>query len=235
MSKQTITILICAFNEEKNLPYVLPKIPKWVDEILLIDGHSTDNTVAVARKLLPNIRIEYQPNTGKDDALEYGVSLARGDIVVTLDADGNTDPEEIPQFIEPLHKGYDFVKGSRFLKTKPAQMPFHRHFGNWLLFTEVNLLFGAKFTDVCSGYSAFYKTAWGKIKFPEEFGYEPLIIIRAKKAGLKIIEIPTVDKGRVTGESKLPSWRQGWGAFKAILRERLTGGASKRHTRGKPG
>ena len=221
--KPKVTVLICAFNEEQNLPHVLPKIPKWVDEILLIDGHSTDKTVAVARELLPNIRIEYQPSIGKDDALEYGVSLAIGDIIVTLDADGNTNPEEIPNFIEPLLKGYDFAKGSRFLKIKPLQMPFHRHFGNWVLCTEVKLLFGAKFTDVCSGYNSFWKHAWGKIKFPEEFGYEPLILIRAKKAGLNIVEVSTLDKGRISGESKLPSWQQGWGAFKAILKERFSG------------
>jgi glycosyltransferase involved in cell wall biosynthesis len=221
-SKTKVTVLICAFDEEKNLPFVLPRIPKWIDEVLLIDGHSSDNTVAIARELLPSIRIEYQPATGKDDALQYGVSLASGDIIVTIDADGNTDPEEIPKFIEPLLNGYDFVKGSRFLKTKPLQMPRHRRFGNWVLHTEVNLLFRAKFTDVCSGYNAFWKKAWEKINFPEDFGYEPLIIIRAKKAGLKITEVTTLDKGRISGESKLPSWQQGWGAFRAILKERFT-------------
>jgi glycosyltransferase involved in cell wall biosynthesis len=221
--KSKITVLVCTFNEEKNLPHVLPKIPKWVDEILLIDGHSEDKTTTIARELLPNIRIEYQPNKGKDDALKYGVSLARGDIVVTLDADGNTNPEEIPIFIETLLKGYDFVKGSRFLETKPLQMPGHRRFGNWVLCTELNLLFGARFTDVCSGYNSFWKKSWEKIQFPEEFGYEPLILIRAKKAGLKIAEVSSIDTGRISGESKLPSLRQGWGGFKAILKERFRG------------
>jgi len=221
--KPKVTVLVCTFNEEKNLPYVLPKIPKWVDEILLVDGHSSDKTVAVARELIPNIHIEIQPNKGKDDALQYGVSLASGDIVVTLDADGNTDPEEIPNFIGPLLKGYDFVKGSRFLKTKPLHMPRHRIFGNWVLCTELNLLFGTKFTDVCCGYNSFWKKAWEKIPFPEEFGYEPLILIRAKKAGLNIAEVRSIDTGRISGESKLPSWRQGWGGFKAILKERFRG------------
>jgi len=221
--KPKVTVLVCTFNEEKNLPYVLPKIPKWVDEILLVDGHSSDKTIAVARELIPNIRIEIQPNKGKDDAIQYGVSLASGDIVVTLDADGNTDPEEIPNFIGPLLKGYDFVKGSRFLKTKPLHMPRHRLFGNWVLCTELNLLFGTKFTDVCSGYNSFWKKAWEKIQFPEEFGYEPLILIRAKKSGLNIAEVSSLDTGRISGESKLPSWRQGWGGFKAILKERFRG------------
>jgi glycosyltransferase involved in cell wall biosynthesis len=222
-NKPTITVLVCTFNEEENLPHVLPKIPQWVDEILLIDGHSTDHTVSVARELLPNIRIELQPNKGKDDALQYGISLARGDIVVTIDGDGNTNPADISDFIEPLLHGYDFVKGSRFLKTKPAHMPRHRRFGNWILCTEINILFGARFTDVCSGYNSFWKKAWEKIKFPEEFGYEPLILIRAKRAHLKIAEIATLDTGRISGKSKLPSWRQGWRGLKTILLERFRG------------
>lgn len=221
--KPKITVLICTFNEEDNLPHVLLKIPGWVDEVLLVDGHSTDKTVEVAKKLCPDISILYQPNRGKDDALKHGVEHARGDIIITLDADGTTDPEEIPKFIEMLLNGYDFAKGSRFLKTRPMRMPWYRHFGNWVLVTEANLIFGTKYTDVCSGYNAFWKKSWGRIDFPDEFGYEPLITLRAKKAGLKMIEISCSDKGRISGTSKLPNWRQGWGAFKAILKERFRG------------
>lgn len=221
--KPKITVLICTFNEEENLSHVLPKIPGWVDEVLLVDGHSVDNTVEVAKKLRPDIRILYQPGKGKGDALKYGFKHARGDIIVTLDADGTTDPDEILKFIEPLVSGYDFAKGSRFLNTRPTRMPWYRHFGNWVLVTETNLIFSTEYTDLCSGYNAFWEKSWEKIDFPDEFGYEPLITLRAKKAGLKIIEIPCSDKGRVSGTSKLPSWGQGWGAFKAILKERFRG------------
>ena len=218
-----VTVLVCALNEEENLPHVLPKIPSWVYEVILVDGHSTDNTVDLARKLCPSIRILYEPRKGKDNALKFGIENAEGDIIVTIDADGNTDPSEIPQFVAPLMNGYDFVKGSRFLKTRPAKMPWYRRFGNWILCTEVNVLFGLKFTDVCSGYSAFWKDEWAKINFPDDFGYEPLLIIRVKNAGLKILEIPNYDAGRLSGKSKLPNWQQGWGAFKAVLMERFGG------------
>jgi len=102
-----ITALICALNEEENLLHVLPKIPGWVDEILLVDGHSTDRTVEVARQLNPDVKVLYQPGKGKGDALKCGIKHATGDIIVTLDADGSTDPEEMPKFIEPLLDGYD--------------------------------------------------------------------------------------------------------------------------------
>lgn len=221
--KPKITTLICTFNEEENLSHVLPKIPGWVDEVLLVDGHSADKTVEVAKKLCPDIHILYQPGKGKDKALKYGFKHAQGDIIVTIDADGATNPEEMQKFIEPLLNGYDFAKGSRFLKIRPMKMPWHRHLGNWVLVTEANLIFSTRYTDLCSGYNALWKKSWQRIDLPDKFGYEPLITLRAKRAGLKIIEIPCSDKGRISGSSKLPNWRQGWGAFKAILKERFRG------------
>ena len=100
-----ITVVICAINEAESLPYVLSKIPNWVDEILLVDGHSDDNTIEVAKKISPDIKLLYQPGKGKGDALKCGVKHASGDIIVTLDADKATDPEEMPKFIEPLLEG----------------------------------------------------------------------------------------------------------------------------------
>lgn len=114
-----ISVVICSLNEEQNLPYVLPKIPAWVDEILLVDGHSTDTTVEVAKKLCPKIRVVYQAGQGKGDALKCGIQHACGRIIVTLDADEATDPQDIPNFIQPLLNGFDFVKGSRFNKVFP--------------------------------------------------------------------------------------------------------------------
>ena len=219
--KPSITVLLCALNEEKNLPHVLPTIPEYVDEVLLVDGHSTDRTVEVAREIRSDIVVLCQPNKGKDDALKYGIRHAKGDIIITLDADGSTDPAEIQKFIRPLIEGYDYAKGSRFLNTRPQRMCWYRRLGNWVLTTEANFIFGTKYTDLCSGYSAFWKSAWERIYFPEGFGYEPMITLRARKAGLKIIEVSCLDKGRVSGNSKLPNWQQGWGAFKAILKGRF--------------
>lgn len=215
-----VSVIICTLNEEQNLPQVLPKIPDWVDEVLIVDGHSTDGTVEVAKQLCPRAKVLYQPSRGKGDALKYGIEQATGDIIVTLDADGSTSPSEIPDFISPLLDGYDFVKGSRFLGRRPV-MPLSRRFGNRILAITTNILYGTSYTDVCSGYNAFWKKAWAKIKFPDQFGYEPMILIRAKKAYLKLIEITTIDNGRVNGISKLPNWQQGFGAFKAILREKF--------------
>src|SRR5690349_14810230 len=102
MGKLRVTALICALNEEESLPHVLPKVPEWVDEVLVVDGGSTDQTVEIARQLRPDIQILHQLGRGKGDAIKFGVRRSSGDIIVTLDADGETDPDEIERFVEPL-------------------------------------------------------------------------------------------------------------------------------------
>lgn len=218
-----VTVLICTLDEAENLPHVLPKIPGWVHEILMIDGHSTDKTVEVAKTMRPEVTVLYQPGKGKGDALKCGIEHASGDIIVTLDADGATDPEEMPKFIEPLLDGYDFAKGSRFLQRFPHNKPWHRILGNWVIVMTFNILFLRKYTDLCSGYNAFRRKKVAQVNLfsPDGFENEPLINTRAKKKGLRIIEVGHSDEGRLGGDVKEQSWRQGFKAIKSIIRERF--------------
>jgi glycosyltransferase involved in cell wall biosynthesis len=216
-----VTVLICTLNEEENLPYVLPSIPDWVDEILLVDGHSTDNTVEVAKKLCPKIRVLYQTGKGKGDALKLGMREASSDIIVTLDADGATNPDEMISFIKPLMDGYDFAKGSRFLNGTPV-MPLHRKFGNWVLIMASNILFNTKYTDICSGYNAFRKEAINKVHLVSDgFNMEQEMNVKIKKTGLKVIEIGCHDNGRRGGVSKTKAIKQGFIDLFTIIRERF--------------
>ena len=219
----SVTVLICTFNEEKNLPHVLPKIPRWVDEILLVDGHSTDNTVEVAKEIRPEVKVLYQPDRGKGNALGYGMQQASGEIIVTLDADGSTDPEEIPKFIEPLLGGYDVAKGSRFLEGNPTLSRL-RSFGNKLFVRMTNILYGTGYTDLCAGLNAFWAKILQQID-PEGTSalWEPTINIRLKKRGLKVIEVPQRDKGRVAGRREANPLRQGLRILKIIIEERFRG------------
>jgi O-antigen/teichoic acid export membrane protein len=219
-----VTALICTLNEEENLPHVLPRLPTWVDEVLLVDGHSTDGTVAVAEGLRPDVRVVHQPGRGKGDALKRGIEQATGDIIVTLDADGTTDPQDMPRFIEPLLRGREFVKGSRFALSRPAGKPRHRIFGNWVIVTTYNILYGASYTDLCSGYNAFWKRAIARVDLSGWTAQEePLLNARVRKAGLKVVEVGHHDKGRIAGETKQPSWQQGFGAVRTVIRERFRG------------
>ena len=219
----TVTALICSLNEAPNLSLVLPQIPSQVNEVLLVDGHSTDGTVEVAKRLRPDIRVLYQPGRGKADALRYGIEQATGEIIVTLDADGETDPQDMPRFIEPLLAGYDFVKGSRFA-TGWKHKPPHRLLGNLVIANTCNILYGTRFTDLCSGYKAFWKNVLDRANLWADDGwnYEPLIIARVLRAGLKIREVAQTYSGRSGGESKLSSWGQGLTTMKVLVRERFS-------------
>jgi glycosyltransferase involved in cell wall biosynthesis len=221
-SHPKITVLICALNEALNLPHVLPKIPSFVDEVLLVDGHSTDATIQIAKQLCPKIRVVHQPGRGKGDALKFGVQQAVGDIIVTLDADGQNDPNEISSFVEPLLDGYEFAKGSRLAKGRPQGMAWHRWMGNKVLVMASNILHGTKYTDVCAGYNAFRKDAFSRVQLSRDgFEMEQEMNVRIKKAGLKVIEVPFKDPGRLCGDSKVPPIRQGLKDLLTIIRERF--------------
>jgi len=221
-SEHHVTVIICALNEEKNLIQVIPKIPRFIDETILVDGHSVDQTVHVARQLMPDIIILTQSGKGKGDALRCGFEAATGDIVATLDADGSTDPKELENFMKPLLNTCDFAKGSRLKKGRPATMQLHRWIGNRIIVGFINLLFGTKYTDMCSGYNAFWRKCIESMHFHgDSYEDEPLMIVRATKAGLKIVEVPCKYDSRSIGESKSPAFRQAWKSLKTILRERL--------------
>ena len=208
-----ISVIICTLNEERSLPYVLPQVPDWVDEVLLVDGHSIDATVQIATKLFPKVRVLYQSGKGKGDALKLGINEAQGEIIVTLDADGETPPEEIEHFIQPLLDGNDFAKGSRLFRRRPPKMPRYRWFGNKVLAFTCNILYGTRFSDICCGYNAFRKSKFLKLNLSpgkNEVGcsMEQQMIVRAKKAGLKIQEVPVNSTGRIAGKSVISSVRQ---------------------------
>ena len=210
MNYPKVTVIICALDEEKNLPQVLPKIPTWVDEVILVDGHSSDGTIEVAKKLRPSIKVFCQPHKGKGEALKYGVAFSKGKIVVALDADGTYPPEEIPNFVQAILQGYDFAKGTRFMGGKPACMPANRQLGNRRLALTANLLFGTRYTDVCSGYYAFLKEAFQSINLVSDgFEMEQELFAKIAKMKFKVAEVPHSYTRRMYGPSKTRDFRQG--------------------------
>ena len=222
-TEPTISVVIPALNEEKNLPHVLPHIPYWVKEIILVDGLSTDNTLEIARRICPHIKVLHQTGKGKGDALQKGFEAARGDIILALDADGSTNPLEIPSFVGALLSGKDYVKGSRFLQGGgTADMEMVRRLGNLVLTWIVRLFFGGRYSDLCYGYFGFWRHVLQEIK-PECNGFEveTFINIRALKAGLNIAEVPSYEEKRIFGSSNLRTFRDGWRVLGTILRERI--------------
>ncbi|MDQ2717604.1 MAG: glycosyltransferase family 2 protein [Chloroflexota bacterium] len=218
-----ISIVIPVRNEARNLHYVLPHIPIMVSEVILVDGHSTDNTIAVARQLLPAIRVIEQSGYGKGDALRLGFAACTGDIIVMLDADGSADPREIPHFVEALRCGYDLAKGSRFIQGGGSQdITLLRGLGNCLLTRFVNILFFTRFSDLCYGYNAFWRHCLDYVAVDcNGFEVETLLNLRMHKARLKIVEVASFEYSRIHGQSNLQTFHDGWRVLKTIIKERL--------------
>ncbi len=217
-----VSVVIPARNEADNLRHVLPLIPSIVSEVILVDGHSSDGTIAVAQELVPDIRIIRQTGKGKGDALRLGFEACTGDIIVMLDADGSAHPNEIPRFVEALMQGSDFAKGSRFVEGGGSHdiTPLRR-LGNLALSNLVNLLFLTKFSDLCYGYNAFWRHCLNHVEVDcDGFEVETLINLRMHRANLAIVEVPSFEYPRIFGESNLRTFRDGWRVLQTIMKER---------------
>jgi glycosyltransferase involved in cell wall biosynthesis len=234
-SSPRVSLVIPALNEARNLPHVFAEFPSDLFEVLLVDGNSTDDTVAVARFLRPDVRIVRQTRRGKGNALACGFAACRGDIIVMLDADGSTSPTEIPRFVDALVAGADFAKGSRFVDGGgSSDITRLRRTGNHLLSAAVNALYGTGYTDLCYGYNAFWsgclpvlgldpgrpldgddRRLWG-----DGFEVETLINVRIAKAGLRVTEVPSFERHRLHGVSNLNAASDGLRVLRTIAIER---------------
>jgi glycosyltransferase involved in cell wall biosynthesis len=219
----TISVVIPTLNEAANLPHVFARLPRGIDEVVIVDGHSVDDTVAVARSLRHDVRIVLQDGRGKGNALACGFAAAAGDIIVMLDADGSTDPAEIPQFVEALLAGHDFAKGSRFTAGGgSADITGIRRLGNLALSGLVNVLFRTRYTDLCYGYNAFWRHCLPHLHVTcSGFEVETLINIRVARARLTVAEIPSMEHERLFGESNLNAVRDGLRVLRTIVGERV--------------
>jgi glycosyltransferase involved in cell wall biosynthesis len=231
-----VSVVIPTLNEARNLPHVFATMPADVHEVIIVDGHSVDGTVATAQQLWPGVRIVMQTRKGKGNALACGFAAATGDIIAMVDADGSADPGEIPRFVQALTDGADFAKGSRFARGGgSSDITRFRRLGNRVLVTSVNMVYGTNYTDLCYGYNAFWRHVipvisldpvsasapgddgrlWG-----DGFEVETLVNIRVAKAGLVICEVPSFESPRVHGVSNLNSFSDGMRVLRTILAER---------------
>lgn len=237
-----VTVVIPALNEAQNLPHVAARMPTDIDEIVFVDGNSVDDTVAVARRLWPGAKHIVQSRRGKGNALACGFEVATGDIIVMIDADGSTDPLEIPRYVTTLISGADFAKGSRFIQGGgSADITKFRRFGNWGLNAIVNILFATRYTDLCYGYNAFWRHCLDVMRLPETghadaqwgdgFEVETLINVRVAASHLSIAEVCSFEESRIYGVSNLNAVRDGTRVLRTIRREFVQGRAKQRADR----
>jgi glycosyltransferase involved in cell wall biosynthesis len=222
-SEERVSVVIPALNEAENIPHVLGGLPELVDEVILVDGGSTDGTIEAALAARRDITIVHQKGHGKGDALTAGFAACTCDIVVMIDADGSTDPGEIPRFVEALRRGADVAKGSRFTGDGGSEdiTPI-RKAGNHFLCALVNVLFRTRYSDLCYGYNAFRQASLSRLGIDcDGFEVETLISIRSAKAKLDVVEVPSFERSRLFGESNLRTIRDGSRVLRTIIRERF--------------
>jgi glycosyltransferase involved in cell wall biosynthesis len=244
-TRPTVSVVIPALNEERNLPHVAARMPCDVDEIVFVNGNSRDDTARVARELWPEALHIKQTRGGKGNALACGIHASSGDIIVMLDADGSTDPAEIPRYVGALISGADFAKGSRFIQGGgSADITRFRRLGNKALNILVNMLFATRYTDLCYGYNAFWRHCIVPMRLPaietqracwgDGFEIETLINIRVAANDLRIAEVGSYESQRIHGVSNLNAITDGLRVLQTIRQEYRYARAEKRRLRRLP-
>jgi glycosyltransferase involved in cell wall biosynthesis len=233
-TRATVSVVIPARNEAANITFVLSGLPLGIDEVILVDGHSTDDTIAVAQRVRPDIVVIQQTRKGKGNALAAGFAAASGDYIVMIDADGSMDPQEIPAFLAALDAGAHYAKGSRFTAGGGSDdISRLRDIGNKGLNGITNVLFRTHFSDLCYGFNAFRRECLLAFSLPaahddvgprwgDGFEIETLINVRVAKSKVTITEVASFEYARRSGESNLRTFRDGTRVLVTILRERFT-------------
>jgi glycosyltransferase involved in cell wall biosynthesis len=220
-SKPSISIVIPTLNEQDNIKTLMkgiaPAIRDYRYEILVVDGYSKDNTVKLARAAGARVIFD---DKGKGSALIKGFGAAKGDIIISMDADLSNRPNELKLLIAGIEAGYDVCMGSRFLTGGGSDdMPMTRKFGNKVFVTLVNLFYGSHYSDLCYGYRSFAKGVSKRLDLQETgFGIETEISIKVRKKRLKVLEVPSYEKLRASGEGKLQSFSDGVIILGAIIK-----------------
>jgi hypothetical protein len=240
-----VSVVVPTRNEARNLEIVLPAIAAVkpaVHEIIVVDGNSTDGTIEAARRVLPSVKIITQTRKGKGNAMACGFAAATGDVIVMFDADGSADPAEIPAFVSALVAGADFAKGSRFTPGGGSDdITLLRKSGNAGLNGVANALFGTSYTDLCYGYNAFWADLLPLLELPpidaparvegmlwgDGFEIETVLNCRVAAAGLKITEVPSIERQRVFGETNLRTFADGTRVLRTLLAEHRRGDRRK--------
>lgn len=199
-----VTLIIPTLNESEVIDKTLALVPReHLDEVIVVDGHSTDNTVEIAQSL--GCKTFLQPKSGYGNAVTYGVKKAKGDVVIFMDADGSQPPDAIPQLLSKINEGYEMVLGSRYLEGAGSHDDTAiRYIGNRFFTFLGNKLHKLNLSDALFLYTAIRKETFKRINptsLNMEFCME--ILIKARKKGIKIAEIPVKEPKRIAGKTKV--------------------------------
>jgi len=228
------TLLVPVLNELDAMKVIMPRVKReWVDQILVVDGDSTDGSADYAREQGYDVYVQKQ--RGIRYAYIEALPLIRGDVLITFSPDGNSIPELIPPLLDKLQEGFDMVIVSRYFPpAKSEDDDLVTGFGNWVFTKSCNLLFGGSYTDAMVIYRAYRTSLLKELEIDQDrwyttperlfftrIGCEPMISARAAKRKLKIAEIPGDEPARISGERKLQIIRWGAAYYFQFLRDAL--------------
>lgn len=226
------TLIVCTLNEIDGMRAIMPQIKKeWCEQIIVLDGGSTDGTIEYARA--NGYFVYIQKKKGLRHAYMEVLPYIEGDVVMTFSPDGNSVPGLIPELINKMKEGYDMVIASRYLAdAKSEDDDAITAFGNRLFTKTVNVLFKAHYTDAMVILRAYKKQMiydldlhkdesfnWPERLFHTRVSWEPLLSVRAAKRKLRVTEIPGPEPPRIGGERKLQICRWGAAYYFQFIRE----------------
>jgi glycosyltransferase involved in cell wall biosynthesis len=234
-----VSIVIPVYNNEtRGLEFLLESIPPTIHEVILVaSGRLTEDIAFAAEQLFPNVRIVKQAGKRKDEALRAGFARCTGDIITMLAADGTTNPDEIPRFIEALQSGFAFAKGSRFIKGgRSNDRSVIRRLGSYGLSKLVKILFRTQISDLCYGYNAFWKKYLDYVEVnpndlfeDSNIKFKTSLTLRLRDGTLKIAEVPSIEQPSADRQNKQLSFRDAWQMLKALLKARVVGKLQDAH------
>jgi len=200
-----VTVIVPTRNEGENLRPVLEMAAPFADELLVVDGHSGDDTRQIAEEMGATVVLDNA--RGKGDAIRVGIEQARGDALVFIDADGSHDPRDIPALVQPIIDGHaDHVSGSRMLggsdELHATIQQFVRLFGSQIITLSVNYTQNVRLTDCQNGFRAIRRDVALALDLQEDITtIEQEMVIKSVRLGYRLAEVATHEYVRANGES----------------------------------
>jgi glycosyltransferase involved in cell wall biosynthesis len=216
----SIAMVVPTLNEIDGMKKIMPQINRsWVDEIIIVDGGSTDGTIEESQKL--GFKIVHQTSRGVGDAYRLGIEATNCDYILFFSPDGNHEIKDIPILINKIKSGYEIVHINRFGKTSKSEDPgLITGFGNRMFTFLVNVFFGGHFGDCLDGFKIIKRNTILELKLDaKRENYEQQICIRAAKLGIRIFEVDGNEPKRIGGERKMSPLYTGYQLSRQILRE----------------
>jgi glycosyltransferase involved in cell wall biosynthesis len=229
--RDTVTLLVPTLNEVEGMRVIMPRVKReWVDQVLVVDGRSTDGTQEYARQC--GYEVIEQSRPGLRHAYTEAFARVRGSVVITFSPDGNSVPEAIPQIIARMNEGYDMVIASRYFRgARSEDDDLVTRFGNWMFTTLINLLHGGRYTDSFVMFRAYRTRLFRELDLHKDesyaserwcgtvMGVEPLLSVRAARRRLRVCDVPVDEPRRLGGQRKLQVVRWGIAYLLQVLRE----------------